>query len=167
MRFARSLLVRVSLCGLFVAAPCGAAFADGPQERTQFGHDIYVGTEEDVTEVTCMGCNVRIRGKVQSDVTIFGGSIAVEDQGEVGGDITAIGGNVRLDKGASVKDVTVFGGRLRRDPSATVNGDVSAFSGSIWLLLIFGLPLVLLGAFIGFIVWLVRRLTRPRMPIAA
>jgi hypothetical protein len=110
---------------------------------------------------------VRIRGKVQSDVTTFGGSIAVEDQGEVGGDITAIGGNVRLDKGTSVKDVTVFGGRLRRDPSATVNGDVSAFSGSIWLLLIFGLPLVLLGAFIGFIVWLVRRLTRPRMPIAA
>jgi hypothetical protein len=167
MRFARSLLVRVSLCALFVAAPCGAAFADGPHERTQFGHDIYVGAEEDVTEVTCMGCNVRIRGKVESDVTTFGGSIAVEDQGEVGGDTTAIGGNVRLDKGASVKDVTVFGGRLRRDPSATVNGDVSAFSGSIWLLLIFGLPLVLLGAFIGFIVWLVRRLTRPRMPIAA
>jgi hypothetical protein len=167
MGFARSLLVRVSVCALFVAALCGAAFADGPHERAQFGHDIYVGPDEEVTEVTCMGCNVRIRGKVQGDVTTFGGNIAVEDEGDVGGDTTAIGGSVRLDKGASVKEVTVFGGRLRRDPSATVNGDVTALSGAVWLLLIFGLPLVLLGAFVALIVWLVRRLTRPKVPITA
>jgi len=167
MGFARSLLVRLSLCALFVAALCSTTFADSAHERAQFGHDIYVSPDEEVSEVTCMGCNVRIRGKVQGDVTTFGGNIAVEDQGEVGGDTTAIGGSVRLDKGASVKEVTVFGGRLRRDPSATVNGDVTALSGAIWMLLMFGLPLVLLGGFIAFVVWLVRRLTRPRMAIPA
>ena len=167
MGFARSLLFRALLCAMFVAALSGTVFADSAHERAQVGHDIYVGPDEEVTEVTCMGCNVRIRGKVQGDVTTFGGNIAVEDQGEVSGDTTAIGGSVRLDKGASVNEVTVFGGRLRRDPSATVNGDVTALSGAVWLLLIFGLPLVLLGAFIGLIVWLVRRLIRPRVPITA
>ena len=64
-------------------------------------------------------------------------------------------------------DVTVFAGRLHRDPAATVGGDVTAFSGSLWLVLIFGLPLVLLGAFIALIVWLIWRLTHPAMPVTA
>jgi len=92
----------------------------------------------------------------------------VEDQGEIGGDTTAFGGNVRLEKGIKVGGgVTVFGGRFYRDSSAAVGGDITNFSGSAWLLLIFGLPLILLGAFIALIVWLVRRLIRPAVPAAA
>jgi len=145
-----------------------AAFADGPHERTQFGRDIIVGPNEEVSDATCFGCTVRIRGQVTGDVTTFGGSVVVEDGGEIAGDTTTFGGNIRLNGPVKLNgDVTVFGGRIRRDPQATIHGDVTNFGGPIWLFLILGLPLVLFGAFIALIVWLVRRLLRPAVRAAA
>jgi len=145
-----------------------AAFGQGSHDRTQFGHNISIGAGEEATEVTCFGCSVRVRGHVGSDVTTFGGSIIVEGQGEVGGDTTSFGGSVRLEKEAKVAgDVTVFGGQVHRDAGATVSGDVTNFSGAGWIALIFGLPLLIFGAVIAFIVWLVRRLMRPAVPVVA
>jgi hypothetical protein len=163
----RGSLICIVLCILLVAALSGPAFADSPRDRTQFGHDVSVAPGEEVTEVTCFGCSVRIRGKVSGDVTTFGGNILVEDQGEVGGDTTAFGGSVRLDNGAKVNELTIFAGRLRRDPGAMVGGDVTTFTGTIWLLLIFGLPFAILGGLIALIVWLIRRVTRPAVPLSA
>jgi hypothetical protein len=152
---------------LFAGVLSGAAYADGP-DRTQFGRNINIGPGEEVGDVTCFGCSVRVRGHVSSDVTTFGGGIVVEEQGEIAGDVTSFGGDVRLDKDVKVAgDITVFGGRLHRDATATVSGDVTNFSGSGWLLLIFGLPLLMLGAFVALVIWLVRRLMRPAMPVAA
>jgi flagellar biogenesis protein FliO len=50
-----------------------------------------------------------------------------------------------------------------------VGGDVTTFGGgaSLWLFMVFGLPFLLLGAFIVLIVWLVRRFTRRAIPVAA
>ena len=159
-------LVRFSLITMLGAAP---ALAQRSHNRTQFGHDIFVGAEETVAEVTCFGCSVRVRGHVDSDVTTFGGSIVVERDGFVGGDTTSFGGDVRLDGGASVKAVTVFGGRARRDSQASVSGDITTFAGgaALWLFLIFGLPFVLLGGLIALMIWLVRRSKRPTVPVAA
>ena len=39
--------------------------------------------------------------------------------------------------------------------------------GTFWLLLIFGLPFVILGAFIALIVWIVRMATRRQAPVPA
>jgi len=155
---------------VFAVSLCGVAFAGSSPDRTQFGRNISVGPGEEVSEVTCFGCSVRVRGHVSGDVTTFGGSVVVEDQGEIGGDTTTFAGDVRLDKDVKVGgDITVFGGRLHRDAAATVGGDVTNFSGTGWLFLIFGLPLVILGALLALIIWLVRRITRPRpaMPVAA
>jgi hypothetical protein len=149
------------------AALCIPAFADGSHDRTQFGHDITIGPDETVSEATCFGCSVRVRGHVESDVTTFGGSVIVEDSGEIASDLTSFGGDVRLDKGSKVNNITVFGGRIRRDPEAAVEGDVTTFTGSYWMFLIFGLPFLVVGAVIALIVWLVRRLTRPAMPVTA
>ena len=78
------------------------------------------------------------------------------------------GGGMRLDRAAKVGgDVTVFGGRIHRDADASVGGDVTNFGGTIWLVVVFGLPLVLLGAMIALIVWLVRRLMRSSVPVTA
>lgn len=156
-------------CTLLLLALVVPAFADGSHDRTQFGHDVTVGSDEKVAEVTCFGCSVRIRGRVDGDVTTFGGSVVVERDASVGGDTTTFGGDVRLDGGANVKSLTVFGGRIRRDSGATVGGDVTTFGGgaALWLFIVFGLPLLLLGAFIALIVWLVRRFTRPAVPVAA
>jgi hypothetical protein len=162
-----SLIVPVSIV-LLILALSTAAFADGSHDRTQFGHDITVGPDDQVSDVTCFGCSVRVRGRVSSDVTTFGGSIILEDKAQVSGDATAFGGNIHMDDGVKVGgDVTLFGGRLRRDPTATVGGDVTAFTGGLWMLLIFGVPLLFLGAFIALIVWLVRLVTRHSVPVAA
>lgn len=158
-------LIRFSLATALAAS----AMAQGSHDRTQFGHEITIGADESASEATCFGCSVHIRGRVDGDVTTFGGSIVIERDGSVGGDTTTFGGNVRLDGGAKVKAVTVFGGRVHRDPGAEVDGDVTNFAGgpALWLFLIFGMPFVLLGALIALIVWLVRRFTRPTVPVAA
>lgn len=163
-----NLAARTLVSVLLVLVLSGATLANTSHERTQFGHDITIGAGEESGEVTCFGCTVHVRGKVSSDVTTFGGGIIVEDQGEITGDISAFGGNTRLERNAKVGgDVAVFGGRLYRDSTATVGGDVTSFSGSVWLIVIFGLPLVLLGALIALIIWLVRRLIKPAVPAAA
>jgi hypothetical protein len=154
---------------LVVALLAVPALADGSHDRTQFGHDISIGVDEQASDVTCFGCSVRIHGLVDGDVTTFGGSITVERDGTVGGDVTAFGGDLRLDAGATVNEVTVFGGQLRRDSQASVGGDVARFGGgaALWLFLIFGLPFLILGAFITLIVWLIRRFSRPALPVTA
>jgi hypothetical protein len=168
MRFRISLVAPVLIGALFLAAFSSAALADGSHERTQFGHDINIGPNDQVSEVTCIGCSIRIRGHVDGDATALGGSIVLEGQADVGGDTTSFGGSVRLDSGVKVGgDVTVFGGRLHRDSSAVVGGDVTSFTGGLWVLLIFGLPLIVMGGFIALIVWLVRLLMRRTVPVAA
>jgi hypothetical protein len=155
-------------CGLLFSLFSGLALADADHDRTQVGHSITVGPDERVSDATCFGCSIRVRGQVSGDVTSFGGSIFLEDQAQIAGDATALGGNVRLDKGVKVDgDVTAFGGSIRRDPAATVGGDVTNMSGPGWILLIFVLPLAVFAAMITFLIWLIRRLLSPSVPAAA
>ena len=165
MGFTLHLLSGFSVLALLVAP----GLAQGSHDHTQFGHDITIGADEKASEATCFGCTVRVRGRVDGDVTTFGGSIVIERDAFVGGDTTVFGGDLRLDAGARVKDVTVFGGRVRRDSEALVAGDVTTFAGGagLWLFIIFGLPFVFLGALIALIVWLIRRSRRPVVPAAA
>jgi len=129
------------------------------------GRNIVIGPSEEVSEATCFGCSIRVRGHVSGDVTAFGGSIVIEDQGEVGGDATTFAGNMRLGGETHVGgDVAVFGGRIQRDPSASVGGDVTTMGGPGWMIVIFLTPLIFLGVLILLIVWLIRRLLRPATP---
>lgn len=135
---------------------------------TQVRRDITIGAGEEVSEATCFGCSVRVRGHVGGDVTTFGGSIIVEDQGQIDGDVTSFGGEIRLDQQVKVSgDVTVLGGHLRRDPAASVGGDVTNLGGAGWMILIFVIPLAFIGALAALIVWFIRRLLRPSLPAAA
>lgn len=168
MGFGVRLTLRLVACLLFLGSGSCVVFAEASHDRTQFGHDISIGPNEETGEVTCFGCSVRVRGHINGDVTVFAGSVMVEDQGEIGGDTTIFAGNLRLDKEVKVRgDVTVFGGRIHREPDSVVGGDVTNFGSPLWIVLIFGLPLVILGAFIALIVWLIRRLTRPSVPATA
>jgi predicted acyltransferase (DUF342 family) len=157
-----------SVCVIACLALSTAMFAQGTHDRTQFGHDISVVSGEEVGDVTCFGCSVRVRGHVATDVTVFGGSVIVEDEGRIDGDATVFGGGIRLDRNVEVGgDVVVFGGEVRRDPGASVGGDVTNFAGWLWMVLIFGLPVAIVGSFVVLIVWVVRRLTRPSVPATA
>src|SRR5579871_4380294 len=113
-----------SICLLCLVGFSIPAFADGSHERVQFGRDVIVEQGEEVSQVTCFGCSVRVRGHVASEVTTFGGGIVVEDEGSIGSDATSFGGNVRLEKTGKVGgDLTVFGGRIHRDPESAIGGD--------------------------------------------
>jgi hypothetical protein len=156
------------LCLIACVAFSSAERPSESRDRTQVDSNINIGPGEEVQEATCFGCSIRVRGKVDGDVTAFGGSIVLEDQGEIGGDTTAFGGGIRLGRDVTVSgDVTVFGGRIQRDPAATVGGDVTAMGGPGWILLIFVLPCVFLGLLIALIVVVIRRLLRPGVPVAA
>ena len=112
------------------ALPCRARPSPTVAIAPRLDSNISIGPDEEVGDATCFGCSIRVRGHVSGDVTAFGGSIVVEDQGQVGGDVTAFGGDIRIDKEAKLGgDVTVFGGRIRRDPAATVGGDVTDDGG--------------------------------------
>src|ERR1700689_1750861 len=169
MRSSVRVPLRLSAWLLFVVAFTAISFADRSQDRaqdrTQVGHNISVGPGEEISDATCFGCSIRVRGHVSGDVTALGGSIIVEDGGQVSGDATAIGGGIRLDSGVTVHgDLTAIGGRLRRDPAASVGGEVSNLAGPGWIALIVLaalLPFVLFGLFVALIVWLIRRLLRP------
>lgn len=157
----------LSACAFLMAALSSAAFAEA-NDRTQFGHNLTVAAGEEVSEATCFGCSIHVRGHVSGDATAFGGSIVVEDQAQVDGDATTFGGDVRLDRAVKVSgDVTVFGGRIRKDPAAMVGGDLTNMGGPGWIVLIVAAPLVLFGAFVALVVWLIRRLVRPSVPATA
>ena len=163
MRSGINSLVKLLLCLSLAELLFPAAFADS----THLGHDISVGPNEEISQATCFGCSVRVRGRVAGDVTTFGGSIVVEEHGQVGGDATTFAGDIRLDNEVSVHgDVTVFGGRIRRDPAATIGGDVTNMGGPGWIVLIVALPLAFVGLFVALAIWLIMRLLRPAAPPA-
>lgn len=157
-----------SFCAAVLFVVAFSSLPSPARDRTQVGNNIVVGADEEVSEATCFGCTIRVRGRVASDATAIGGSVVLEDQGQVGGDVTVFGGNIRIDRGVKVGgDVTVFGGRLRRDPAAIINGDVNAMGGPAWIILLLIAPLAIFGAFLALIVWLVRRIFRPAVPAVA
>jgi hypothetical protein len=167
MRIRPGLFAWLSVC-VCVAELSSAMFGQASRERTQFGHDVIVGPDEEVSQVTCFGGSVRVRGHVAGDVTAFDGSVIIEEDGSVGGDATVFGGGVRLEKTAKVGgDITIFGGNLRRDPESQVGGGITNFSGGFWLPLFVGLPLIFIGAIVALIIWLIRHYTRTGVPAPA
>jgi cytoskeletal protein CcmA (bactofilin family) len=157
-----------SACVLVCLAVSTTAFAASKADRTSWGHNISVGPNEQVADVTCIACSIRVRGQVAGDVTTVGGSVLVEDQGQVAGDVTAVAGNVSLDKAVKIAgDVTVVGGEMRRDSQASVGGDVTAVGGRGWIVPILLAPFVILGLLVAFIVWLIQRRRRPAPHAAA
>ena len=168
MNYHRPVLLVCALLACCASIAAAEPSGKNASDRTQTGSDIIVAPNEQTGELTCFGCSVRVRGHVLGDVTTFGGGVTLEEGGQIDGDATTFAGGVHMEKGVTIKgDVTVFGGRIRRDSTATIGGEVTNFGGGIWLVIIFGLPLVFLGLFIAFVVWLVRKLTQPALPAAA
>jgi len=147
---------------VFCLALSSVAFAKDNRSYTQVGHSINIGPNDQVADVTCFACSVRVRGQVAGDVTVFGGSVILEDHAQVAGDVTTFGGDIRLDEGVKVAgDATVFGGQIRRDPAATISGDVTSMGGHGWLVPIILAPFLALGLLVAFVIWLVQRRRTP------
>jgi hypothetical protein len=155
----------VALCWLLLS---GLAFGATDRSYTKIGQNITVGPNEQVADLTCVACSIRVRGQVAGDVTAVGGSIVIESPAQVAGDITAVAGDVRLEQGVKIAgNATVVGGDLHRDPQATVAGDVTTMGGRGWVLPVLLAPFIVLGLLIALVVWLVQRARRPSLPAAA
>jgi len=162
---AHRLCSLVSVCVLVGLSFSTSAFAASKAEHTSIGHSISIGPNEEVGEVTCIGCSIFVRGHVAGDATAVGGSISIEDKGQIDGDVTSVAGNVRLEKEVKVAgDVTVVGGEIRRDPEAAIQGDVTAMGGRGWIVPLMLAPFLILGLLVGFVIWLVQRMQRPTAP---
>ncbi len=154
------------LLTLLVLVVVPFASAKNNPDITQFGHAIRIAPDQKMGDLTCIGCSIYVRGEVAGDVTALGGSVILEGGASIAGDVTTVGGNVRADNGSRIAgDLSAIGGRVDRRPDAAVAGDVTSLGGQGWLLLIFGLPLLVLAGIVAFIVWLVQRPRRAAQPL--
>jgi hypothetical protein len=133
------------------------------REIVHFGRAVHVPAGQAVSEVTCILCSIYLASPAAGDVTAIGGSISLESGASVGGDVTAIAGNIRAESGVSVGgDATAIGGSIKTQPGTQIGGERTSMEGKGWLLLIFVLPFIVLGAIIAGVVWLIRYLLRPQ-----
>ena len=150
------------ICTLAVSLMPSVLAEAADRDRFQFNHDIRIGPDDKVADVTCVNCSVHVRGHVSGDVVAVHGNVMVEQGASIGGDLTAIAGNARLESGSQVAgDAVAVGGNVRRDPQATVGGDVASLGGEGWVFLVFLLPVAFLGGLVALIVWLIQRSRRP------
>ncbi len=153
-----SLLRRLSMLALAVAILVPAALAKSKGEITQFGHDIRIGEDQAVSDITCLKCSVYVRGQVAGEVTAIGGNIVLEGNGMIAGDVTTVLGDLRLDEDTQIAgEVSVIGGRIRRPPSARIAGDVTVMQGTAWVYLLLLTPFLILAGIIALVIWLLRR----------
>ena len=155
---ARRCAILLSLLVLTVVAPT-QVFAKGGGDRVQFFQSINVGSDEQVGDVVCLFCSIRMAGTSGDTVAILGDVVV---DGTVTGDVVSVGGGVKLGEDSSVAgDAVAIGRGLYRHPNAVVKGETVSQSGPIVFLgLVIGLvvvPLLPIILIVALIVWLVRR----------
>jgi len=145
----RFLTLRVVVGLAFFLIPVSLLASSDP-DRVQFGHDIRIGSNDKVGDVTCIGCSVHVSGQVSGDVTTIAGSIFLEQGASIAGDVTVVGGNAHAESATQVAgDLTAIG------------GDVTTVGGGRWIFLIFLTPFLFLGGIIALIIWMVQRSRHP------
>ena len=146
---------------LFMISAPLALYASSKGDRVQIGKSIIIEENEQVGDVVCIGCSIRMSESC-GDVVAIGGSIIVD--GTVKGDAVAVGGEVRLRENASIAgDVVTVGGGLNRSPGATVRGDVKSQPAAPIVLAMVLVPLIPVILVVALIVWLLRRNRPPEV----
>ncbi|MFZ0707844.1 MAG: hypothetical protein WAM71_19755 [Candidatus Korobacteraceae bacterium] len=137
--------------------PASARSGSG-NDRVQFGSSINVSEDEQVGDLVCIGCSIRMAGTC-GDVVAIGGRIDLE--GHAKGDVVAVGGGVRLSDNAQVGgDVVTIGGALARGPGSEVGGEIVSQGGSYVFPLLIIVPLIPVVLIVALIWWLITRNNR-------
>lgn len=150
-------LLGISIAAIFLLLPHIAAAAPS-NDRVQIGRSIVVQRGENVGDLVCIACSIRVRGQTAGDAVAVAGSISLEDGAQIAGDSVAVAGSVRLESNTKVGgDVVAVAGKIHRDPEAVIGGDVTSVGGVGWMVPILLAPFLFLGAIIALIIWLVQR----------
>ena len=120
------------MTALFLAAGAGSApqpaSAQQPgREVVQFGSDYTLAAGENVDQLVVFGAAATIRGDVERDAVVIGGSAELAGTGSVEGDFVVIGGGATIASGASVGgDLVVIGGPVEAPPGFAPGGELVA-----------------------------------------
>ncbi len=151
------------LFAIFVLAASvlpAAAKSGSDNDRVQIGSNINVAEDEDIGDVVCIGCSVRVAGSC-GDIVAIGGRIDLA--GHAKGDVVAVGGGVRLGGGAQVGgDVVTIGGELARQEGSEVGGEIVSQGGRYVLPLLIIVPLLPVILIVALVWWLITRSNRRR-----
>lgn len=148
------------LLAIFLAATVlpAAARSGSQNDRVQFGSSINVSENEEVGDLVCIGCSIRVAGTC-GDIVAIGGRVELE--GHAKGDVVAVGGGVRLGESAQVAgDVVTIGGQLSRGQGSEVGGDIVSQGGSYVFPLLIIVPLIPVILVVAFVWWLITRNNR-------
>jgi hypothetical protein len=90
-----------------------------------FANSVRIGKDDVVRNVTIMGGNIDIEGRVTGDLNVYGGNAHLHGTGQIEGDARVTGGSVEIDKdGTIVGDLEVLGGEITGTEHAKIGGDV-------------------------------------------
>ena len=147
-----------ALLALFAStAPAFAKGHHGGNGRTSFGSDISVSEGENVGDIACVFCSVKLHGDINGDVAVLFGTVTVDSGHKVGGDVAILGGDLNLGEDAATGgDVAILAGNANLASGATIHGSRAVLPGAFWLLIPFA-PLLILIGIIWLIVYLIRR----------
>jgi hypothetical protein len=147
----------IIIAAIVLSLPCIAAAAPS-NDRVQIGRSIVVQPGENVGDLVCIACSIRVRGQTAGDVVAVAGNISLEDGAQIAGDSVAVAGSVRLEGNTKVGgDVVAVAGKIHRDPEAIIGGDVTSVGGVEWMVPILLAPFLFLGGIVAFTIWLVQR----------
>ena len=126
------------------------------------GHDIHIASDQRAGDLTCINCSIYVRGNVAGDAFALNGDVVVETGGELAGDVSTIHGDVRVADGAKIGgDVAAIAGAVRKQSTAEIGGDTTSMAGAWLTLLVFLVPILLLGGIAVLIAWIVQRAMKP------
>ena len=105
----------ITIVTILLFSPRMAA-AGTSNDRVQIGRSIVVLPGENVGDLVCIACSIRVRGQTAGDVVAVAGSIWLEDGAQIAGDTVAVAGSVRLESNTKIGgDVVAVAGKIRRD----------------------------------------------------
>lgn len=116
------LMVLLATLSLVFAQPLAAQ-----HERVMVGEDIFVGANESLREVVCIGCSIRVEGYTR-EVVAIGGNIEVAGNTR---EVVAIGGSIMV-TGETRREVVAIGGDVT--VSGSVGRELVAVFGNVNLL---------------------------------
>ena len=131
----------------FALLTTGTALAqEQAREVVQFGSNYTLEAGESMEDLVVFGGSATIRGEVEGDAVVIGGSAELAATGSVGGDLVVIGGSATVTSGATVDgDLVVIGGGLESAPGFAPGGELVAMGLSLGGVV----PFVTRGLFTG------------------